>query len=139
MRRTITLAVASLTWSTASLQVVANPCWEMVLPDVIACVPCQVAWTPYPVAPPWCTCSFLPRRLRSRPSGQGLDSPDYPHDATSMGHCFRDCSHSLMFKPAYSLDFLIAPTTDILSERLSLIPRAYFRLLPPKSAVSLRD
>ena len=65
---------------------------------------------PYPAAFPRCIYPFLPGEHRPHVRSETFDTPIYSHIATSVGHAFRGCSHSVMFRPPCSLDPQIAPT-----------------------------
>ena len=60
MRQTKTLPLPSVSLYSKSLQVVASPCWEMVLPDVISASPSLGAWTLTPVGSYGAYARFFP-------------------------------------------------------------------------------
>ena len=65
---------------------------------------------PYPAAPLWCTCPFLPKELRPHPTLNRFGAPDSCRNATSTAWRFRGCSQSVMFRLPCSLDPQVAPT-----------------------------
>ena len=87
-----------------------NPCWKLVLPDVISVNPSPRVWTPTPAA----SVVRLPvssHRTSAFPKHQpGRRLATIHTIATSVWGRFRSCSHSLMFKPVDSLATQIAPT-----------------------------
>ena len=72
-------------YSGGSPQVVASPCWEVALPDVISCNPCTIAWTRTPRRPPGARARRLPRRQRPSRRSDALGTPENPCNATSTG------------------------------------------------------
>ena len=83
-----------------SLQVVASPCCEMALPDVISAILAQVLG-PLPRRVLGCACPLLHRGHRSHPTLDGFDARIYPHTATSVGS---------PISRLQSFDYLRAPT-----------------------------
>ena len=67
---------------------------------------------PYPATSPRCIYPFLPAELRPHVRSETFGTPIYSHLATSVGHVFRGCSHSVMFRPPCSLDPQVAPTAE---------------------------
>ena len=65
---------------------------------------------PYPAVFPQCIYPFLPGEHRPHVRSETFGTPIYSHIATSVGHAFRGCSHSVMFRPPCSLDPQVAPT-----------------------------
>ncbi len=135
MRQTKTLPPIPVPFVDGSSQVVANPCWEMVLPDVISASLSLDAWTRIPLA---CesahTRYFLPQHRPSPPRTR-VGMPEYSALRLLSGPVFRDDSHSFMFRPPSLLATQVAPTVAVLSpqgsrgvyiraERMSLPPHA---------------
>jgi len=60
MRQTKTLPLPSVSLYSESLQVVASPCWELALPDVISASPSLGAWTLTPVGSYGAYARFFP-------------------------------------------------------------------------------
>ena len=60
MRQTKTLPLPSVSLYSKSLQVVASPCWELALPDVISASPSLGAWTLTPVGSYGAYARFFP-------------------------------------------------------------------------------
>ena len=60
MRQTKTLPLLSVALCSRSLQVVASPCWEMALPNVISASLSPGAWTLTPVGPYGACARFFP-------------------------------------------------------------------------------
>jgi hypothetical protein len=84
-----------------SVQVAACPCWEEVLPDVLASICVEVR---LPVSS---------RRTSASPYVQEVRRAETPAMiATSMANRFRGCSHSVMFRLPHSLGPQIAPTVE---------------------------
>jgi len=93
-----------------SLQVVASPCWELALPDVISTV-CVKALGPIPrrVRPVHLPVSS--RTTSASPYEEEVRHAKYPlHYNFSQGSAFRGCSHSLMFRLLNLLDLQVVPT-----------------------------
>ena len=67
---------------------------------------------PYPAVLLRCTCSFLPEEHRPHVRSETFGTPTYSHIATSVGHAFRGCSHSVMFRLPCSLGPQVAPTAE---------------------------
>ena len=66
---------------------------------------------PLPRLPSWCTCSFLPTRLRPSLRYDQVGGWHLSHEAaTSTWGSLRGCRHSFTFRPAGLLATLIAPT-----------------------------
>jgi len=65
---------------------------------------------PYPAVFLRCSYPFLPEELRPHVRSETFGTPNYSCIATSAGHAFRGCSHSVMFRPPCSLDPQVAPT-----------------------------
>jgi len=96
-----------------SLQVVASPCWELALPDVISTV-CVEVLGPVPrrVRPVHLPVSS--RTTSASPHEGQVRHAKYPlHYNFSRGSVFRGCSHSLMFGLLNLLDLQVVPTAGI--------------------------
>jgi hypothetical protein len=65
---------------------------------------------PYPAVFLRCSYPFLPEELRPHVRSDTFGTPNYSCIATSAGHAFRGCSHSVMFRPPCSLDPQVALT-----------------------------
>jgi hypothetical protein len=95
---------------------------------------------PYPVAFSQCTCPFLPGKLRPRRRTEQLGTPFSLCNATSTEGHFRDCIHSLMFKPPCLLGLQVAPTSVVIHRiarpftprisRLVTYPGLWYRCMP---------
>ena len=96
MRQTKSLPLHFDHWSyrNGSLQVVASPCWEMVLPDVISADLSLDAWACIPAA------HMVPLPISSHVTSAfptfrvWVGASDSPLKATSCGAKFRDRYHS---------------------------------------------
>ncbi len=65
---------------------------------------------PLPRRSLWCTGSFLPTGHRPSPFPNWVGTPRDPAQRRQCGHCFRGCSHSLMFRPPGLLATQVVPT-----------------------------
>ena len=65
---------------------------------------------PYPAAFLRCFYPFLPEEHRPHVRSETFGTLIYSCIATSAGHAFRGCSHSVMFRPLCLLDPQVAPT-----------------------------
>ena len=83
MRQTMCLPPTSLLYG-GSLQVVASPCWQMALPDVISTV-CVQALGPLPRRVPSVLTRFFPKDIGLALEPRGLAHRDDPCNATSTG------------------------------------------------------
>jgi len=97
------------TSSGGSLQVVASPCWEMALPDVISAILTKVLGPLPRGVPP------VHMLVSSRPTTASRKDSDVRHtnrpcNATSTGPTFRGCSQFVMFRLPRLLDPPVAPT-----------------------------
>lgn len=110
MRRTTALppppALASVG---GSVQVVASPCWAMALPDVISVSPSLDAWAPI-AAVRWVHLPVTSPTTSAFPPVREVGVPQVPAQRLQSGCRFRDCSHSLMFKPPSVHATQVAPT-----------------------------
>ncbi len=110
MRQTKTLPPVPVPFAGGSSQVVANPYWEMVLPDVVSASLSLDAWTRIPLA---CesahTRYFLPQHRPSPPRTR-VGMPERSALRLPSGPVFRDGSHSFPFRPPSLLATQIAPT-----------------------------
>jgi len=110
MRQTKTLPPVSVPFADGSSQVVANPCWEMALPDVISAF---LVWVLGPI-PRDVTSVRLPVSSRGAAAvaqgARSLAHPTNPAKQFPRGVLYRGCSHSLMFRPPHSLGPPAAPT-----------------------------
>jgi hypothetical protein len=129
MRQTKTLPPIPVPFVDGSSQVVANPCWEMVLPDVISAF---LVWVLGPI-PRNVTSVRLPVSSRGATAiAQGARSsahPTIPAKQFPRGILYRGCSHSLMFRPPHSLGPPAAPTAG--RKRRSLGGRAVYTAQNP--------
>jgi hypothetical protein len=111
MRQTKTLTAASVIPNPPRLcRLSPTPCWEMVLHDVIACAPCQIAWTPTPQLSPGALARFFPEDIGLAQHGTGSTRRTIPTMQLQRGVRFRGCSHSLMFRLPGLLGPRVAPT-----------------------------
>ena len=95
-----------------SLQVVASPCWETALPDIISAILVQVQG-PLPRSVPSVHLPVSSRRTSVSPQDLQVRHAKYPLQCNfNDGATFRGCSHSITFKLPYLLDPLVAPTTE---------------------------
>lgn len=93
-----------------SVQVVASPCWTMVLPDIISAIcvevlgpiPRRVRRVRLPISSPATAASRHGKHVRH--TGEPLQG-DFHRERS-----FRGCSHSLMFRLPHLLGLQIAPT-----------------------------
>ena len=92
-----------------SLQVVASPCWEMALPNVISASPSLGAWTLTPVGPYGAHARFFPQNIGLPRITSGSAPTLNPYSDFSTG-LLRGCSHSVMFRPQGLLTTQVAPT-----------------------------
>ena len=97
-------------YSKRSLQVTVSPCWKLALPDIISTI---LAWLfrplsrgVFPVRLPVST-----RKTSASPQSEKARHAKFLCNATSTEGNFRDCSHSLMFKPPCLLGLQVAPTS----------------------------
>jgi len=100
----------SLSFVSRSLQVAASLCWGIVLSGVISAI-LQGCLDPYLAVFSRRIYPFLPRKHRSQVRSETFGTPIYSYIATSVGHAFRGCSHSVMFRPPCSIELPIAPSS----------------------------
>ena len=79
---------------------------------------------PYPVVPFYCSCPFLPRRLRPHIMVHMFGSPNDPAPQFLQGTPFRGCSHFFIFGLPQLLDPQTAPTASHSGWRPGLIHHA---------------
>jgi len=139
MRQTKTLPPTPVPLADGSLQVVASPCWEMALPDVISEFLVQVLG---PI-PRDVLLVHVPVSSQETPASHLMERVSHiacPRQCSfSRGADFRGCSHSLMFRPLHSLSLPAAPTarSTIDLGRPGLIHRAELGWLPwPSSGIA---
>ena len=105
----------ALRYSQRSLQVTVSPCWKLALPDIISAI---LAWLLRPLSR-GASPVLLPVstwKTSASPQGEKARHARSLCNATSTEGNFRDCSHSLMFKPPCLLGLQVAPT-PVLSHR----------------------
>lgn len=108
-----------------SLQVVASPCWAMVLPGVISANLSSDAW---PLTP---AVRMVHALVSSHPaSAFSISSVDRhlaraPAKRLHAGVCFRGCRHFVMFRPPSLLATPVVPTVGY-----SIYPRPPWLLRP---------
>ena len=115
-----------------SSQVVASPCWEMALPDIIPVGPSLDAWPPTPVGSHGAHTRFFPWKHRPSPSYDKVGFPTTIRTAASVRAAFRSCRHSFMFRPLTLLATLTAPTKQLLFSSSDFYIRPPHGLLPPR-------
>lgn len=93
-----------------SSQVVARPCCDMALPDVISASPLPGCLDPCPGCPFGATARFFPKGTGLPPVPIGVGVTQTPHSGFCGGIHFRGCSHSVMFRPPELLATQTAPT-----------------------------
>ncbi len=76
MRQTKTLPSIPVPFVDGSSQVVANPCWEMVLPDVISASLSLDAWTRIPLACESAYTRYFLSQHRPSPPGTRVGMPE---------------------------------------------------------------
>jgi len=112
MRQTKTLLLPSaLAWLAGLCRLPQAPAGKWPFP-ALSLQSLHGCLDPYPAAFPRCIYPFLPGEHRPHVRSETFGTPTYSHIATSVGHAFRGCSHSVMFRPPCSLDPQVAPTAD---------------------------
>ena len=106
----ITEAPVPVPFADGSSQVVANPCWEMVFPDVISASLSLDAWTRIPLACESAHTRYFLSQHRPSPPRTQVGMPERSTLRLLSGPVFRDDSHSFMFRPPSLLATQIAPT-----------------------------
>ena len=111
MRQTKTLLPPSASaWSAGLCRLLQAPAGRWPFP-ALSLQSLHGCLDPYPAASPRCICPFLPGEHRPHVRSETFGTPIFfSHIATSVGHAFRGCSHSVMFRPPCSLDPQVAPT-----------------------------
>ena len=110
MRQTKTLLLPSASaWSTGLCRLPQAPAGRWPFP-ALSLQSLHGCLDPYPAVFPRCFYPFLPGEHRPHVRSETFGTPIYSHLATSVGHAFRGCSHSVMFRPPCSLDPQVAPT-----------------------------
>jgi hypothetical protein len=128
MRQTTALPPPSALASVGgSVQVVASPCWAMVLPDVIPASPSVDAWAPV-AAVRWVRLPVTSPTTSAFPLGLEVGVPQVTRSATSERKHFRNCSHSLMFRPLRLL-----PPRSLLPQRPYYDRRAAVAFTPEQN------
>jgi len=98
-----------------SLQVVASPCWELALPDIISAI---LAWVPGPLPRSVLLVLLLASSQKTTASPQTSQvrhTKITPAMQLQQGTNSRGCSHSVMFRLPRSLGPQVAPTAEALS------------------------
>jgi hypothetical protein len=95
MRQTKSLPPVPVPFADGSLQVVANPCWEMALPDVISEFLVQVLGPHTPRCPPGALARFFPGDSGFTSGGTRFAHHMAPAMQLQPGSRFRGYSHSL--------------------------------------------
>lgn len=110
MRQTKTLLLPSASaWSAGLCRLPQAPAGKWPFP-ALSLQSLHGCLDPYPAAFPRCIYPFLPGEHRPHVRSETFGTPIYSHIATSVGHAFRGCSHSVMFRPPCSIDPQVAPT-----------------------------
>ena len=110
MRQTKSLLLPSASaWSTGLCRLPQAPAGRWSFP-ALSLQSLHGCLDPYPAVFLRCTSPFLPGKRRPHVRSETFGTPIYSHIATSVGHAFRGCSHSVMFKPPCSLGPQVAPT-----------------------------
>ena len=112
MRQTITLLLPSASaWSAGLCRLPQTPAGKWPFP-ALSLQSLHGCLDPYLAVFPRRICPFLPGERRPHVRSETFGTPIYSHIATSVGHAFRGCSHSVMFRPPCSLDPPVAPTAE---------------------------
>ena len=95
-----------------SLQVVASPCWELALPDIISAILAQVLG-PLPRSVLLVHLLASSQETTASPqTSQVRHTKTTPAMQLQQGTNSRGCSHSIMFRLPRSLDPQVAPTAE---------------------------
>ncbi len=112
MRRTKSLPHPSaLAWSAGLCRLPQAPAGKWFFPALFL-QSLHSCLDPYPAAFLRCFYPFLPEEHRPHVRSETFGTLIYSCIATSAGHAFRGCSHSVMFRPLCLLDPQVAPTAE---------------------------
>jgi hypothetical protein len=112
MRQTKTLLLPSASaWSAGLCRLPQAPAGKWPFPT-LSLQSLHGCLDPYPATFPRCIYPFLPGEHRPHVRSETFGTLIRSHIATSVGHVFRGCSHSVMFRPPCSLDPQVAPTAE---------------------------